>query len=114
MAPGHDRPYLPLVPAAAIRAAAEDTGLRLPEGVYAAVEAALTGGHVVLVGPAGCGKTTLALAVAEAAAQAGRSTGAMLVTAAHRWTGRDTVGRPGDEEWRRESSSTPPHTGAGC
>ncbi len=90
-----------LVPADAIRVAAEAAGLRLPEGVYAAVAAALAGGHVVLVGPAGCGKTTLALAVAKAAAQAGRSAGATLVTAARRWSGRDTVGRPGDEEWRR-------------
>ena len=91
----------PLVSAAAIRAAAEEAGLRLPEGVYAALAAALAGGHVVLVGPAGCGKTTLALAVAKAAAQAGKATGATLVTAAHRWSGRDTVGRPGDEEWQR-------------
>ena len=98
--PATARPAPP-VAAAAIRAAAEEAGLLLPEGVYAAVAAALAGGHVVLVGPAGCGKTTLALAVAKAAAQSGESTGATLVTAAHRWSGRDTVGRPGDEEWQR-------------
>jgi MoxR-like ATPase len=91
----------PLVPAAAIRTAAEEQGLRLPGGVYAAIAAGLAGGHVVLAGPAGCGKTTLALAIAKAAARSGRSTGATLVTAAHRWGARDTVGRPGDEEWER-------------
>jgi MoxR-like ATPase len=91
----------PPVSAAAIRAAAEDEGLVLSDGVYAAVAAALAGGHVVLVGPAGSGKTTLALAIAKAAAQSGRSSGATLATAAHRWGGRDTVGRPGDEEWER-------------
>jgi hypothetical protein len=91
----------PLVSAAAIRAAAEEAGLRLPEAVYAALAAALAGGHVVLVGPAGCGKTTLALAVAKAAADAGTSKGATLVTAARRWSGRDTVGRRGEEGWQR-------------
>jgi MoxR-like ATPase len=89
------------VSAAAIRDAAEDAGLRLPGAVYAVVAAALAEGHVVLVGPAGCGKTTLALAIAKAAAQAGRSDGATVVTATHRWSARDTVGHPGDEEWER-------------
>ncbi len=98
--PATARPAPP-VAAGAIRAAAEEAGLLLPDGVYAAVAAALAGGHVVLVGPAGCGKTTLALAVVKAATQSGKSTGASLVTAAHRWSGRDTVGRPGDEEWQR-------------
>src|SRR5829696_8240179 len=91
----------PPLPAAAIQAAAEAAGLRLPAGVYAAAAAALAGGHLVLVGPPGCGKTTLALAIAKAAAQAGLTTGATLVTAAHRWSARDTVGRPGDDEWDR-------------
>ena len=89
------------VAAAAIQGAATELGLNLPAGVYAAVAAALAGGHVVLVGPAGSGKTTLALAIAKAAAQAGRTGGATVVTAAHRWSARDTVGRPGDEEWER-------------
>jgi MoxR-like ATPase len=70
----------------AIRAAAEAAGLRLPAGVYASVAAALGGGtHVLLVGAPGAGKTTLALAVARAAAQAGHARGATLVTARHRW-----------------------------
>jgi MoxR-like ATPase len=91
----------PTVSASAVGAAAQEAGLRLPDGVYAAVAAALAGGHVVLVGPAGCGKTTLALAVAKAAAQAGQSGGATLVTASYRWSADDTLGRPGDEEWER-------------
>jgi hypothetical protein len=94
-------PAAPFVAASAIRSAAEELGLRLPAGAYAAVAAALAGGHVVLVGPAGSGKTTLALAIAKAAAQAGKTGGATVVTAGHRWSARDTVGRPGDEEWER-------------
>jgi energy-coupling factor transporter ATP-binding protein EcfA2 len=89
------------VPASAIRGAAEELGLRLPAGVYATVAAALAGGHVVLVGAAGSGKTTLALAIAKAAAQSGKTGGATVVTAAHGWSARDTVGRSGDEGWER-------------
>ena len=90
-----------LVSAAAIRGAAEELGLRMPPGLYAAVAAALAGGHVVLLGPPGSGKTRLALAIAKAAARAGRTEGATVVTAGQRWSARDTVGRPGDEEWQR-------------
>jgi hypothetical protein len=74
------------VPAEAIRAAAEEMGLRLPSAVYAALAAALaTGRHVVITGPAGSGKTTLALAVAKAAAASGKSAGAALVTSGAEW-----------------------------
>ena len=77
------------VAAAAIRAAAESSGLRLPAGVYANVAAALaTGKHLVLTGAPGSGKTTLALAIARAAAQGGRAHGATVVTAA---PGRDLL-----------------------
>jgi hypothetical protein len=95
--PGVEAPAF--LAAAAIRRAAAELGLRLPASVYAAVAAALAGGHVVLLGPPGSGKTTLALAIAKAASQSGRSEGAGVVTAGHRWSARDTVGRPGDEEW---------------
>jgi MoxR-like ATPase len=47
----------------------------------------------VLTGPPGSGKTTLALAIAQAAAASGRSSGAVLVTASERWSARDTLGR---------------------
>jgi AAA domain (dynein-related subfamily) len=74
------------VEAGAIRAAAEKRGLRLPAAVYANVAAALAGGrHLLLTGAPGAGKTTLALAVAEAAAGAGRAGGAAVVTASTDW-----------------------------
>jgi MoxR-like ATPase len=74
---------------AAIRAAAEVAGLRLPASVYANVAAALAGGkHVLLTGAPGAGKTSLALAVARAAAQGGRAHGATLVTARTEWDDR--------------------------
>jgi MoxR-like ATPase len=97
--PGEAQPAF--VAARAIREAAEELGLRLPSPLYAAVAAALAGGHVVLVGPPASGKTTLALAIAKAATRAGMTEGATVVTAGHRWSARDTVGRPGDEEWQR-------------
>ncbi len=82
---------------AAVRSAADGDGLKLPDSVYAAVVAALaTGKHVVIAGPAGSGKTTLALAIAKAAVQAGRSEGAALATASPKWTASDTVGRVGE------------------
>jgi hypothetical protein len=71
------------VEAWAIRAAAEEAGLRLSDGVYANVAAALNAGkHLVLTGAPGSGKTSLALAVTRAAAQAGHAKGATVVTGA--------------------------------
>jgi hypothetical protein len=67
---------------AAIRAAASARGLALGEPVFANLAAALAGGrHVLIVGPEGSGKTTLAVAVAEAAVAAGRTPGLTVVTA---------------------------------
>ena len=82
---------------AAVRSAAEGAGLKLPDSVYAGIVAALASGkHLVIAGPAGSGKTSLALAVAKAAVQAGRSEGAALATASPKWTAQDTVGRVGE------------------
>ena len=82
---------------AAVRAAAEESGLKLPDSVYAGLVAALASGkHLVISGPAGSGKSTLALAIVKAAVQAGRSAGAALATASSRWTADDTVGRVGE------------------
>jgi dynein-related subfamily AAA family protein len=82
---------------AAVRSAAEGAGLKLPDSVYAGIVAALASGkHLVIAGPAGSGKTSLALAVAKAAVQAGRSEGAALSTASPKWTAQDTVGRVGE------------------
>src|SRR5918998_1628875 len=65
-----------------------------PAGVYANVAAALAAGkHVVITGAAGSGKTSLALAVAQAAAAPGRSSGAVLVTASDQWSGDDAPGQ---------------------
>ena len=74
------------VGAGAIRAAGEAAGLRLPDSVYVNVAAGLaTGKHLLLTGAPGAGKTSLAMAVARAAAQAGRAHGATVVTAAPDW-----------------------------
>jgi MoxR-like ATPase len=71
------------VEAADIQATAAARGLRIDVGVYANAAAALASGrHVVLVGPAGAGKTTLALAVAKAAVDAGKAEGAALISGA--------------------------------
>ena len=71
------------VEAWSIRAAAEEAGLRLADDVYANVAAALNAGkHLVLTGAPGSGKTTLALAVTRAAAQAGHAHGATVITGA--------------------------------
>ena len=92
--------------AGAIRAAAEGQGLRLPGSAYAAVAAALASGrHVVLTGAAGSGKTMLALAIAKAAVTSGRSTGAVLVTPAARWSSGEALGR------RAPPDGTPATTG---
>ena len=83
---------------ASVRSAAEESGLKLPDSVYAAVVAALaTGKHVVLSGPAGSGKSSLALAIVKAAVQSGRSEGAALATASPTWTAENTVGRVGPD-----------------
>jgi MoxR-like ATPase len=89
------RPPVPAVPAPPVRrepafvaagdlrAAAVGRGLRMDDGVYANVAAALAAGrHIVLTGPPGAGKTALALAVAKAAVDAGKAEGAMLVAGA--------------------------------
>ena len=82
---------------AAVKSAAEEAGLNLPDSVYAGLVAALASGkHLVISGPAGSGKSTLALAIVKAAVQAGRSAGAALATASPRWTADDTVGRVGE------------------
>jgi MoxR-like ATPase len=86
---------------ATLRAAAHESGLRLPDRVYAALAAALAGGsHLLLTGPPGAGKTTLALAIAKAAVRTGKAGGATVVTASRRWSAADTVGRHSDQAWQ--------------
>ena len=76
-------------PDAAVRRRLVDPGGRrerrvaVPDAVHANIAGALAAGkHVLLTGKRGAGKTALALAVARAAAQAGRADGATVVTAA--------------------------------
>ncbi|HVL96606.1 MAG TPA: AAA family ATPase [Solirubrobacteraceae bacterium] len=77
-----------------VRAVAERRGLVLDDGVYAAAIAALASGrHLVLTGGAGQGKTTLALALAEAAARQGRCAGVTFTSAGGRLGSREMLGR---------------------
>lgn len=76
-----------------LAATQEPRRLRLSEQVYASVFAALESGkHVVLTGAPGTAKTTLAEAVAEAAARAGLCSGHVLTTATADWTTYETIG----------------------
>jgi MoxR-like ATPase len=78
---------------ASVRAAAEQRGLNLTFEIYAQVVAALNSGkHVILTGPPGTAKTTLAQAVAEAARDAGICRGYTLTTATADWTTFETIG----------------------
>jgi MoxR-like ATPase len=77
----------------AVRDAATKANLRLDDGIYAQLAAALISErHVILTGPPGTAKTTLAKAVAEAAQRAGLCTGFVLTTATADWTTYETIG----------------------
>lgn len=67
--------------------------LQLNPEIYASLFAALESGkHVILTGPPGTAKTTLAEAVAEAATRARLSSGHVLTTATADWTTYETIG----------------------
>jgi MoxR-like ATPase len=83
-----------------VRTAAEARGLRVGEEIYAQIVAALESGkHVILTGPPGTAKTTLAEVVASVATVAGRCKGHVLTTATADWTTYETIGglRPDED-----------------
>jgi MoxR-like ATPase len=76
-----------------VRKRAEEMGLRLPDLLYRQIVAALKSGkHIILTGPPGTAKTTLAQAVVEVAADAGRCSGYLPTTATADWTTFETIG----------------------
>jgi MoxR-like ATPase len=73
--------------------ARDEHGLELDSGVYRAVVAAIRSGkHVILTGPPGTAKTTLAEMVCTLAGDAGWCSGYTLTTATSDWTTYDTIG----------------------
>jgi MoxR-like ATPase len=77
----------------AVRDRAQARGLLLSDRIYRQVVAALESGkHIILTGPPGTAKTTLAQVVVEVAAAAGRCKGYLPTTATADWTTFETIG----------------------
>ncbi len=92
LAEGVEKPVTPF-DVEAVQTAAADKGLQLDPAIVAQLMAALESGkHVILTGPPGTAKTTLAEVVAEVATKAGRCTGHLLTTATADWTTYETIG----------------------
>ncbi|MEU8361059.1 AAA family ATPase [Nonomuraea sp. NPDC048882] len=79
-------------------AAAPPVKLQIDPNVYRSVMAAIRSGkHIILTGPPGTAKTTLAERICQLATEAGLCTGYTLTTATSDWTTYETIGglRPG-------------------
>lgn len=68
-------------------------GLKLPETLYGQIASALnTGKHIILIGPPGTGKTSLAHDICAYACERNFAAGMLPATATADWTTFDTVG----------------------
>lgn len=85
--------YPPLARAVSLNSNVIDTELTLPPATFNQMCSALnTGHHVILIGPPGTGKTSIALDICRLAHDSGCNRGTIAVTATADWTTFDTVG----------------------
>jgi MoxR-like ATPase len=79
--------------AEALQERCQDQGVVLPSSVLVAMVSAVNAGkHLVLTGPPGTAKTTVAVELAMLAAELGHCSGSLLTTATSDWSTYDTIG----------------------